>query len=312
MWISPSLRCEPLSVGANISKSWLRIPSGAVTVYRRFPGTLRKVRDAYDAELVTLDFAAADAAARINAWVHEKTKGTISRIVDVLSPLTAVVGVNAIYFKGHWTRPFERASTHDGSFTTATGERKQLPMMVQSGRYSYYEDRELQAVVLPYEGNMAMHVILPAARTDTGRFQESLSSHAWELRSTRFEKVPGVLKIPRFKLDYDARLEPALKRLGMERAFDSDRAEFDGFRSSGPPVWIDQISHRAVVEVDEEGTAATAATAVSACMAARNTRPQRHFQMIVDRPFFVVICDETVGTILFMGWVGDPGRATLS
>jgi serine protease inhibitor len=29
--------------------------------------------------------------------------------------------------------------------------------------------------------------------------------------------------------------------------------------------------------------------------------------MIVDRPFLVVIRDETSETILFMGWVGDPG-----
>ncbi len=41
-------------------------------------------------------------------------------------------------------------------------------------------------------------------------------------------------------------------------------------------------------------------------------RPLRHFEMIMDRPFFVVIRDETTGTILFMGWVGDPGRAPLS
>jgi len=276
------------------------------------PEYAARVRDIYDAELVTLDFAAADAAARINAWVDEKTGGRISRIVDGLSPLAAVIAVNAIYFKGRWTRPFERAFTHDSSFTTATGEKKQLPMMVQSGRYSYYEDRKLQAVVLPYDGDMAMHVILPATRTNPRQFQESLTSHAWESRSSRFEKVLGVIRIPRFKLDYHARLEPALKLLGMERAFDPSRAQFDGFRTSGPPVWIDRVSHRAVVEVNEEGTEARAVSVLTACLSASSARPPRHFQMIVDRPFFVVIRDEAAGTILFMGWIGDPERASLS
>jgi serine protease inhibitor len=276
------------------------------------PEYAAKVRNIYDADLVTVDFAAADAVARINVWVHEKTKGKISRIVDVLSPLTSLIAVNAIYFKGRWARPFERESTRDGLFTTTTGEKKQLPMMLQSGRYSYYEDHKLQTAVLPYEGDMAMHVILPAARTDPRQFRESLSSHAWELPLARFEKVLGTIKIPRFKLDFRVRLEPALKVLGMDRAFDQNRAEFDAIRTERPPVWIDQVSHRAVAEVNEEGTEAAAATAITQCLSARNQRPPRHFQMIVDRPFFVVIRDETSGTTLFMGWVGDPGCAAVS
>jgi serpin B len=218
-----------------------------------------------------------------------------------------MVAVNAIYFKGRWTRPFEREVTRDGLFTTATGQKKQIPMMRQSGRYSYYEDRKLQAVVLYYEGGMAMHVILPAAHTNPSQFQHSLSSGAWETRLARFEPVLGTIQMPRFKLDYRARLEPALKALGMERAFDPERAEFDGIWSERPPVWIDQVSHRAVADVNEEGTEAAAATAaVTVCLSARNQRPPRRFQMIVDRPFLVVIRDETSETILFMGWIGDP------
>jgi serine protease inhibitor len=270
------------------------------------PEYAAKVRDIYDAELVTLDSAAAAAAARINAWVHEKTKGRISRIVDVLSPLTSLVAVNAIYFKARWIRPFKREATRDGLFTTTSGNQKQLPMMLQSGCYSYYEDRKLQVVVLPYEGDMAMHVILPASRTDPQRFEESLTSRAWEVRLARFEKVLGTIQIPRFKVDYHARLDPALKVLGMGRAFDPDRAQFDGIRTGWPPLWIDQVSHRAVVEVNEEGTEAAAVTAVAMLRAARNAPPPRQFQMIVNRPFFVVIRDEIAGTILFMGWVGDP------
>jgi serpin B len=271
------------------------------------PEYAARLRDIYDAELGTLDFAAADAAPRINSWVHQKTKGKISHILDALSPLAAVVAVNAMYFKARWTTPFRREFTRDALFTTATGQKKQLPMMFHSGRYSYYEDRELQAVVLSYVGNMAMHVILPRVRTDPRQFQESLNSGAWESRLAQFEKVLGVIRMPRSKLDYRASLRPALKVLGMERTFDPNRAEFNGIRTERPSIWIDQVLHRAVAEVNEEGTEATAATLVGQCMSARNQRPQRRFQMIVDRPFFVAIHDETTSTIRFMGWVGDPG-----
>jgi serine protease inhibitor len=259
------------------------------------PEYAAKVRNNYDAELRTLDFESPDAVAKINAWVNEKTTGKISHIVNVIPRLAAVIAINAIYFKGRWTNSFDRKFTRDGLFTTVTGHKRQLPMMLQSGRYSYYEDRELQAAVLPYEGGMAMHIILPAARTDPRQFQHCLSSGAWEKRLERFDR---------------AGLDPALKALGMERAFDPDRAEFDGIRTDYPPVWIDQVLHRAVAEVNEEGTEAEAVTAVlMSGRSAKSERPPRHFQMIVDRPFFVVIRDETSKTILFMGWVGDPGCA---
>lgn len=221
-----------------------------------------RLRNIYDAELATLAFEAPDAVPSINAWVDQKTKHKISHIVDVLSALAAVVAVNAIYFKGHWTRPFERELTRDGLFTTATGQKKQLPMMRQAGRYAYCEDRESQAVVLPYEGDMAMHIVLPAVRTDLRQYQERLSSNVWESRFARFEKVLGTIQIPRFKLDYHPRLEPALKALGMEPAFDPNRAEFNGIRTDRPPGWIDQVLHRAVADANEEGTEAAAATAV--------------------------------------------------
>jgi serine protease inhibitor len=277
------------------------------------PECAAKLRDIYDAELTTLDFAAPDAVPRINAWVNERTKSKISHILDELSPLAAMVAVNAIYFKGRWAIPFDRELTRDGLFTTSNGQKKQLPMMCQSGRYTYCEDDESQAVVLYYEGVMAMYVILPAAGANARQFQQRLSSGAWESRLARFEEVRGTIRIPRLKLDYRAQLERALKILGMERAFDPNQAEFDGVRAGQLPVWIDQVFHRAVAEVNEEGTEAAAAAMFTACLgSSASKRPPRHFEMVIDRPFFVVIRDETTGTILFMGWVGDPRRVALS
>lgn len=270
------------------------------------PELAAKLHDIYDAELTHLDFAASDAVPRINAWVSDKTNGMISHILNKISPLAVLVAINAVYFKGRWTKPFLRALTRDGEFTTATERKKQLPMMGQSGQYNYYEDGQLQAVALRYLGGIAMYVVLPAERTDPQQFQRSLTSGLWESWLAKLEPMPGTIRLPRFKLDYFAQLVPALKALGMERAFDRDRAEFDGIQA-GEPVWIDQVVHRAVAEVNEEGTEAAAATAVFMPMMSRvPARPHHQFEMIVNRPFFVVIRDENTGTILFMGWIGDP------
>ena len=114
------------------------------------PEYAARLRDIYDAELATLDFGNGNAVPRINAWVNERTKSKISHILDELSPLAAMVAVNAIYFKGRWAIPFDRELTRDGLFATSTGQKKQLPMMCQSGMYSYCEDDESQAAVLDY------------------------------------------------------------------------------------------------------------------------------------------------------------------
>jgi len=102
-------------------------------------------------------------------------------------------------------------------------------------------------------------------------------------------------------------LRDALAGLGMARAFDPKRAEFAGIRSGPPPIWIDNVLHHAVAEVNEEGTEAAAATAtLMGGMAARREPPEPTFEMIVDRPFLFVIRDQASGNILFMGSVVDP------
>jgi serpin B len=53
------------------------------------------------------------------------------------------------------------------------------------------------------------------------------------------------------------------------------------------------------VEVNEEGTEAAAVTGVSMTRGIPD-------EMIVNRPFFLVIRDNQTGTILFMGSIVEP------
>jgi len=132
----------------------------------------------YDAELSGLDFSSPEAVATINEWVSAKTKGKIPRIVSQLSSLTALAALNAVYFKSRRRVPFEREGTRDQAFRTATGRSKQIAMMVQGGRYRYYEDRHVQIVALPYCGSAAMCIALPRADADLTRFRQSLTSES--------------------------------------------------------------------------------------------------------------------------------------
>ncbi|HET6179998.1 MAG TPA: serpin family protein [Candidatus Sulfotelmatobacter sp.] len=271
------------------------------------PELAARLRVLYESELASVDFGHPDAASRINAWVDTKTKGKIARIVNKLSPLAALVAVNAVYFKGLWIEPFHKEFTLDAPFTTATGQTKQFPMMLQSGRYRYYEDESVQLAALPYKGGVSMHVVLPAVGSNLRQFQQSLTAGRWESWGANLRREKGTIRLPRFKVDFEAQLNNALTTLGMERAFDPDRAEFGQIQTDVPPVWIDQVSHRAVAEVNEAGTEAAAVTAFTHMRGSpMNRKPERSFQMVVNRPFFLAICDDKTNTILFMGWIGDP------
>ena len=68
---------------------------------KRFEATLK---DDYDAELFS------GGVEQINAWVRQKTEGKIGRIIDRLSPNSACVILNAIYFKGLWKVNFQKGA----------------------------------------------------------------------------------------------------------------------------------------------------------------------------------------------------------
>ncbi len=63
---------------------------------------------------------------------------------------------------------------------------------------------------------------------------------------------------------------------------------------------IDQIAHRAVIEVAEEGTEAAAATAVVVTTRAMAPTQQQE-RFTIDRPFMFMIADDKTGAILFLG-----------
>ena len=267
------------------------------------PEFMQKNQQFYGAKVTELDFAKPDAPNAINNWIKENTNGKIDQIVNQLNSDDVLFLINAIYFKGKWTKPFDKGQTDERPFYLANGSQKQHPMMSQSGRYRYYENETFQAVSLPYgKGNLSLYVFLPKTTTNLDSFQQQLSPQNWQQWMNQFHMRQGSIQLPRFKFDYNIQLNNALKALGMEEAF-SDGANFSNMTSSS--VAIDEVKHKTFVEVNEEGTEAAAVTSVGITMTSA-PMPEAPFQMVVDRPFFCAIRDNQTGTVLFMGSIREP------
>jgi len=272
------------------------------------PAFLSEVRAAYRAELANVDFLAPGTCARINQWVEAATR---NRIQDLIKPQdlhddTLLILINAIYFKGKWEKTFERAATQNLPFTCADGTVRQHPLMEQSGTYQYYHDDTVQIVRLPYgTGRLSMRVILPARGSNVAAVLAKLDEAQWRAWEDALASKEGTIKLPRFKMEYEAELSAPLAALGMGIAFDRERADFSGMATIRERICISAVRHKSFVEVNEEGTEAAAATAV-VMMRVTAAMPMERFMMVCDRPFVFAICDDDTGMVLFLGSVQQP------
>ncbi|MDT8436215.1 MAG: serpin family protein [Gemmatimonadota bacterium] len=263
------------------------------------------VRRDFDARIATLDFDDPAAADTINAWVADATEGLIDGIVEPpIDPLMMAFLINAIYFQGDWTVPFDPADTRPGDFRREDGTTVQAPFMVlPDSEFPFARTPGYVAVELPYGGEaFAMTVVVPTGDTKLAEFVAGLDPDAWEALTADLVPVEVMVRLPKFRLEYDTELKDALRALGMGPAFDPGLADFSRLHRDAllMGLHISEVKQKAFVEVDEKGTRAAAVTAVG--VRAVSMPPV----LSADRPFLFAIRERLSGTLLFTGLVFDP------
>lgn len=257
----------------------------------------------FDGRAQELDFASPLALRTINGWVKEKTNGKIDKILERIPPDAALYLINAIYFKGKWQTQFDKTLTADQDFLLPGGKSQKMPFMKQDGEYQYLKGEGFQAARLPYgSGRFAMYVFLPDKRDGLGGLLRSVNAENWGQWLSGFAKAKGHVELPRFKADYFRDLVPTLDKLGMGPAF-GQAADFTGMAPAG--LSIDEVLHKTVVEVNEEGTEAAAVTSIGVKFTSVRPEPEP-FRMVVDHPFLMAIVDQSTKAILFLGAIYEP------
>lgn len=259
-------------------------------------GFIETNKSNFNAQVASLDFSKDAAVDTMNDWISKATKGKIDKMLEPpIDPLVMMYLINAIYFKGQWSIPFNPDKTFDSTFHTLDKELQSVRMMSRNGKVDYIKGEDYKAVRLPYgSGKTSMIAILPDNNIDA--FIQDLDPDKWkDIRNNLIETQDVQLQIPKFKLEYGIKnLNDSLASLGMEVAF-SDQADFSGIR---PDLYISRVLHKAVIEVNEEGSEAAAATVVEMRTTSAGPEPTT---FIADKPFVFIITDDETETILFMG-----------
>ncbi|KAI5090583.1 serpin peptidase inhibitor, clade B (ovalbumin), member 1 [Silurus meridionalis] len=187
---------------------------------------------------------------------------------------------------------------------------KPVQMMFQTNKFpfNYIDEYKLRVLDLPYvDEELSMVVLLPEESNDGSDPLLKLESELTMdklLEWTNKEKMDTwtdiVVYLPKLNLEEQYSLKELLNKMGMSSLFDPNSADLTGISSQGG-FFVSSVTHKAFVEVNEEGTEAAAATGgLVECGL------PRHELFMADHPFLFFIRHNPTKSILFFGRFRGP------
>ena len=282
---------------------WLGKQAGAA-FYEDYLALLSR---SYDAEADAVYFGTPEAAARIAAWIREKTREKVKISDDVMEfdADTIAVLINTIYLKDGWRTPFDENLTEKGTFCGPDGERQvQYMRRTDAGGAIVRGDGYLRyAMDLREAGTMVF--VLP----DEGVSLDSLLGSPEGIREllTGGDKSVADVSIllPKFSFQDRTDLEETLMGLGVRTCF-SGGADFSGMTDM--PAHISRALQESYVGVDENGVTAAAYTLIAMTKGAAIPVEREKIDFHLTRPFLYAV-ESADGTVLFIGTVTAPDEA---
>lgn len=254
------------------------------------PEVVANIEDNYNADFVVHDFGnkADEAKQLIDRWASEKTHGLINSLSLKPSSSTAIVLANATYFNGKWSQPFNGRNTYQGVFHNENGTTSKVDMMQASVDAKVYVDDDVSVAELTYgRGYYSMMIVMPK---DIG--QQITDKTDWWGLHNKLVSATIDIRLPKFKVQNEFQdIVKVCQQLGINKLFE--------VQSNG--VCYVNMGQSAMIDVDENGTKAAAVSyAEGSYTSDKPTEPIKF-----DHPFVYAIRENTTGTILFIGKVGQ-------
>ncbi len=292
---------------------------------------LARISAGYRSKITQLDYRQnpQQAVATINNAVSEATHHRINDLVPetAVTANTKIIATNAVYYKSKWKSIFDSKDTRKETFYNDS-DYTQTMMMHQefshgqvciAADYAFFDMAFNSARGYGDKGAYFMRVILPTIddKHPMSKRMEWLTATENQLsfdfksncKMTKYDYVD--VSLPKFSMHPEAfSIKEILSQMGMKKAF-SDGAEFyamseDSSKPDTPAPYLlklQDVFHRAYIDVDETGAEAAAASSISGMSySIQPTKPTR-YKFKVDHPFIFMIIEKSTGAALFMGRV---------
>ncbi|KAL3520737.1 hypothetical protein ACH5RR_018886 [Cinchona calisaya] len=271
------------------------------------------------AKIVDFMLRPEEAVSEINSWAESHTNGLIKDVIDRrhILPDTRIILGNALYFKGSWEKKFNPKCTTKRDFYLLNGAKIKVPFMTSSESYLYGSFGDFKVLEIPYQRSMqedhkrfSMQFILPnkidGLQNLLDKFKNNnpinsvFSSHhnfQFQLSITDLTEF----WIPKFK--FSCSFEK-IKFPFMQEGCPMELTEM--LQQNLGDLALSNIIHKALIEVDEEGTEAAAVTLAIGFGCAPNFQKPEIKTFVADHPFLFIIKEDISGLILFTGAVLNP------
>ncbi|NWV68167.1 OVALX protein, partial [Malurus elegans] len=226
-------------------------------------------------------------------------------VSDSVNLDTALVFVNAIYFKGIWKTAFKEEDTQEAPFNVTEQESRPVQMMCQNSTFKVgrVAEEKIKILELPYaSGELSLLVLLPDDISGLEQLENKISyERLMEWTSPKvMEKKRVKVYLPRMKIEEKYNLTSVLTSLGMTDLF-SPSANLSGI-SSAESLKLSDAIHRAFMEVTEEGAEAGGSEVVTGDI--QHSSEFEEFR--ADHPYLFLIKHNPSDMILLFGRYCSP------
>lgn len=228
---------------------------------------------------------------------------TLEKVPSLLTPndvseMTALIILNAFYFKAPWMSRFDITKTTEADFRTPTGN-VQAPMMQQEGQFAHAYLRSGQLICLPYNGGFNMYIALPYPDATLESLISEIATSGDNHVSSLILTDPMLVVMPRFKIaQKPTDMVEALRIAGIRLAT-SMEADLSGI-SGDKSLYLAKVIQASTLETTEEGSEGGSGT--TAHVEAKGPRPS----FVVNRPATLWVDDIVTGETLYLGRLSDP------